>query len=111
MRRCVLISVVNALLQLYAYKPNLGNQSCWCVLLLRHSQISPAMYEAFFSNKFTNSLVYYVILLILVLISPFLFIWELITALRSCFQPIENMLGKVVLITGASSGLGEVRKP
>ncbi|KAL7610023.1 11-beta-hydroxysteroid dehydrogenase-like 4A [Lactuca sativa] len=66
------------------------------------------MYQAYFNNKFTNSLVYYVSLLLLLLISPFLFIWELITTLRSCFHPIENMSGKVVLITGASSGLGEL---
>ncbi|KAL4570091.1 hypothetical protein LXL04_025742 [Taraxacum kok-saghyz] len=66
------------------------------------------MYQACFNNKFTNSLVYYVLLSFLLLISPFLFIWELITTLPSCFQPIENMSGKVVLITGASSGLGEL---
>ncbi|CAH1414845.1 unnamed protein product [Lactuca virosa] len=66
------------------------------------------MYAAYFNNKFTNALVYYVFLLLLLLIAPFLFIWELITTLRSCFRPIENMSGKVVLITGASSGLGEL---
>ncbi|KAL4570093.1 hypothetical protein LXL04_025744 [Taraxacum kok-saghyz] len=69
---------------------------------------SQAMYGAYFNNTFTNVLVYYIFLLLLLLISPFLFIWELITNLRSCFQPIENMSGKVVLITGASSGIGEL---
>ncbi|KAI3698555.1 hypothetical protein L2E82_42193 [Cichorium intybus] len=66
------------------------------------------MYAAYFNSKFTNGLVYYVFLFILLLISPFLFIWEFITTLRSCFRPIEKMSGKVVLITGASSGLGEL---
>ncbi|CAI9275210.1 unnamed protein product [Lactuca saligna] len=77
---------------------------CVCVAN-RHS---PTMFQAYFDNKFTNSLVYYVLLLLLLLVSPFLFIWELITTIRSRFQPIENMSGKVVLITGASSGLGEL---
>ncbi|CAH1414843.1 unnamed protein product [Lactuca virosa] len=66
------------------------------------------MYESYFNNKLTNALVYYVFLLLLLLISPFLFFCELVTILRSCFQPMENMTGKVVLITGASSGLGEL---
>nr|XP_043608148.1 11-beta-hydroxysteroid dehydrogenase-like 4A [Erigeron canadensis] len=66
------------------------------------------MYEAYFNNKFTNALVFYVFLLLLILLSPFLFIWELINATWSFFQRSESMLGKVVLITGASSGLGEL---
>ncbi|KAF5754163.1 putative 11-beta-hydroxysteroid dehydrogenase [Helianthus annuus] len=66
------------------------------------------MYEACFNNSFTNELVYYVLLLLLLLISPFLFVWELIVAVRSSFRRSENMSGKVVLITGASSGLGEL---
>ncbi|KAL8267126.1 hypothetical protein R6Q59_004470 [Mikania micrantha] len=66
------------------------------------------MYEAYFNNKFTNALVFYIFLLLLILVSPFLFFWELITTLRSCFRCHENMSGKVVLITGASSGLGEL---
>ncbi|GJY57174.1 glucose/ribitol dehydrogenase [Tanacetum coccineum] len=65
------------------------------------------MYEAFFNNKFTNALVFYVFLLFLLLGSPFLFIWELVTAIQSCFRRGEDMSQKVVLITGASSGLGE----
>ncbi|KAM0059472.1 putative 11-beta-hydroxysteroid dehydrogenase [Helianthus debilis subsp. tardiflorus] len=66
------------------------------------------MYEACFNNSFTNELVYYVLLLLLLLISPLLFVWELIVAVRSSFRRSENMSGKVVLITGASSGLGEL---
>ncbi|KAL8254282.1 hypothetical protein R6Q59_032503 [Mikania micrantha] len=66
------------------------------------------MYESYFSNKFTNGLVFYVFLLLLLLVSPFLFAWELVNAIRSCLQTKENMSGKVVLITGASSGLGEL---
>lgn len=66
------------------------------------------MYEAYFNNKLTNELVFYLFLLLLLLISPFLFIWELINTIRSYFQRSENMSGKVVLITGASSGLGEL---
>ncbi|PWA80698.1 glucose/ribitol dehydrogenase [Artemisia annua] len=65
------------------------------------------MYEAFFNNKFTNALVFYVFLFLLLLGSPFLFIWELVVAIQSCFQCGEDMSQKVVLITGASSGLGE----
>ncbi|KVH95701.1 Glucose/ribitol dehydrogenase, partial [Cynara cardunculus var. scolymus] len=65
------------------------------------------MYEPLFNNKFTNALFFYFCMLLLLLFSPFLFIWELINTLRSCFRPTENMAGKVVLITGASSGLGE----
>ncbi|PWA65236.1 glucose/ribitol dehydrogenase [Artemisia annua] len=66
------------------------------------------MYEAYFRHKFTNELVLYIFLLLLLAISPFLFIWELINNVRLCFQSQnENMSGKVVLITGASSGLGE----
>ncbi|XP_076914502.1 11-beta-hydroxysteroid dehydrogenase-like 2 [Bidens hawaiensis] len=64
--------------------------------------------EAYFSNSFTNELVYYVVLLLLLLISPLLFVLELIISIRSSFQHDENMSGKVVLITGASSGLGEL---
>ncbi|KAL8267127.1 hypothetical protein R6Q59_004471 [Mikania micrantha] len=66
------------------------------------------MYEACFNNSFTNALVFYVLLLLLFLVSPLLFVWELIITIRSSFQPDENMSGKVVLITGASSGLGEL---
>ncbi|KAK1438132.1 hypothetical protein QVD17_03935 [Tagetes erecta] len=66
------------------------------------------MYESCFNNTFTNELVFYVLLSLVFLISPFLFIWELIITLRSSFRPNENMSGKVVLITGASSGLGEL---
>ncbi|KAL9998160.1 putative 11-beta-hydroxysteroid dehydrogenase [Helianthus debilis subsp. tardiflorus] len=66
------------------------------------------MYEACFNNKFTNALVFYIFLLLLLLVSPFLFFWELIHTVRSCFRCSENMSGKVVLITGASSGLGEL---
>ncbi|KAI3713906.1 hypothetical protein L1987_72493 [Smallanthus sonchifolius] len=68
----------------------------------------PAMYEAYFNNKLTNALVYYILLLLLLLVSPFLFLWELINTVGSCFRCHENMSGKVVLITGASSGLGEL---
>ncbi|KAI3728418.1 hypothetical protein L6452_17055 [Arctium lappa] len=66
------------------------------------------MYEAIFNNKFTDALVFYFSILLLLVFSPLLFTWELITTLRSCFRPTENMAGKVVLITGASSGLGEL---
>ncbi|XP_076905088.1 11-beta-hydroxysteroid dehydrogenase-like 4A isoform X1 [Bidens hawaiensis] len=66
------------------------------------------MYEACFNNKFTNALVLYIFLLLLLLASPFLFFWELINTIRSCFRYNENLSGKVVLITGASSGLGEL---
>ncbi|XP_024994290.1 11-beta-hydroxysteroid dehydrogenase-like 4A [Cynara cardunculus var. scolymus] len=66
------------------------------------------MYEALFNNKFTDALVFYFSVLLLLLFSPFLFTWELITTLRSCFQKTENVAGKVVLITGASSGIGEL---
>ncbi|KAJ0446429.1 putative 11-beta-hydroxysteroid dehydrogenase [Helianthus annuus] len=66
------------------------------------------MYEAFFNNNFTNALVYYVFLLLLLLISPLLFLCELIITVRSSFQGDENMSKKVVLITGASSGIGEL---
>ncbi|KAI3713908.1 hypothetical protein L1987_72496 [Smallanthus sonchifolius] len=66
------------------------------------------MYEACFNNSFTNELVFYILLLVLFLISPLLFVWELIITVRSSFRPNENMSGKVVLITGASSGLGEL---
>ncbi|XP_076926111.1 11-beta-hydroxysteroid dehydrogenase 1A-like [Bidens hawaiensis] len=66
------------------------------------------MYEAYFSNRFTNALVYYIVLLLLLLISPLLFVLELIISIRSSLQHDENMSGKVVLITGASSGLGEL---
>ncbi|KAK1438135.1 hypothetical protein QVD17_03938 [Tagetes erecta] len=66
------------------------------------------MYATYFNNKFTNALVFYIFLLLLLLISPFLFFWELITTVTSCFRCHENMSGKVVLITGASSGLGEL---
>ncbi|KAI3728427.1 hypothetical protein L6452_17064 [Arctium lappa] len=66
------------------------------------------MYEALFNNKFTNAFFFYFCMLLLLLFSPFLFIWELINTLRSCFRPTENVAGKVVLITGASSGLGEL---
>ncbi|KAI3812403.1 hypothetical protein L1987_17111 [Smallanthus sonchifolius] len=70
--------------------------------------VMPAMYEACFNNSFTNALVFYILLLLLFLISPLLFVWELIITVRSSFRPNENMSGKVVLITGASSGLGEL---
>ncbi|KAJ0737605.1 putative 11-beta-hydroxysteroid dehydrogenase [Helianthus annuus] len=66
------------------------------------------MYEACFNNRFTNTLVLYIFLLVLLLVSPFLFAWELVNSIRSCFRSKENMSGKVVLITGASSGLGEL---
>ncbi|KAK1438133.1 hypothetical protein QVD17_03936 [Tagetes erecta] len=66
------------------------------------------MYEACFNNSSTNALVFYVLLLLLFLISPLLFVFELITIVCSSFRPNENMSGKVVLITGASSGLGEM---
>ncbi|KAM0027061.1 putative 11-beta-hydroxysteroid dehydrogenase [Helianthus debilis subsp. tardiflorus] len=66
------------------------------------------MYEACFNNRFTNTLVLYVFLLVLLLVSPFLFAWELVNSICSCFRSKENMSGKVVLITGASSGLGEL---
>ncbi|XP_076914499.1 11-beta-hydroxysteroid dehydrogenase 1A-like [Bidens hawaiensis] len=66
------------------------------------------MYEACFNNKFTNALVFYIFLLLLLLASPFLFFWELIDTVRSCFRCNENLYGKVVLITGASTGLGEL---
>nr|XP_043608888.1 11-beta-hydroxysteroid dehydrogenase 1A-like [Erigeron canadensis] len=66
------------------------------------------MYEAYFRHKFTDEVVLYIFLLLLLLMSPFLFIWELISNIRSFFQCKENMSGKVVLITGASSGLGEL---
>ncbi|XP_076891303.1 11-beta-hydroxysteroid dehydrogenase 1A-like [Bidens hawaiensis] len=66
-----------------------------------------AMYEVIFNNKFTNVLVFYVYLLVLFLVSPFLFVWELVNSVSSCLRCKENMSGKVVLITGASSGLGE----
>ncbi|KAK9052680.1 hypothetical protein SSX86_029310 [Deinandra increscens subsp. villosa] len=66
------------------------------------------MYEAYLNNKFTNVLVFYIFLLLLFLFSPFLFLWELINTLGSCFRYHENMTRKVVLITGASSGLGEL---
>ncbi|KAK9052681.1 hypothetical protein SSX86_029311 [Deinandra increscens subsp. villosa] len=66
------------------------------------------MYEAYFNNKFTNALVFYTSLLLLFLVSPFLFLWELINNIGSCFRCHENMTRKVVLITGASSGLGEL---
>ncbi|KAI3501877.1 hypothetical protein L1887_29904 [Cichorium endivia] len=69
---------------------------------------SPTMYGAYFNNKFTNALLYYAFLLPLLLFSPFLLIWELITTVQSWFGSTENMSGKVVLITGASSGLGEL---
>ncbi|KAJ0807181.1 putative 11-beta-hydroxysteroid dehydrogenase [Helianthus annuus] len=59
-------------------------------------------------NNFTNALVYYVFLLLLLLISPLLFLCELIITVRSSFQGDENMSKKVVLITGASSGIGEL---
>ncbi|KAI7724746.1 hypothetical protein M8C21_004623 [Ambrosia artemisiifolia] len=65
------------------------------------------MYESCF-NKFTNALVFYIFLLLLLLVSPFLFLWELIYTVRTCLRCSENMSGKVVLITGASSGLGEM---
>ncbi|MFS7943986.1 putative 11-beta-hydroxysteroid dehydrogenase [Helianthus anomalus] len=65
------------------------------------------MYEACFNNRFTNTLVLYIFLLVLLLVSPFIFAWELVNPIRSCFRSKENMSGKVVLITGASSGLGE----
>ncbi|KAI3728423.1 hypothetical protein L6452_17060 [Arctium lappa] len=66
------------------------------------------MYEACFNNNFTDALVFYLCILLLFLLSPCLFIWELINTLRSSFQCTENMSQKVVLITGASSGLGEL---
>ncbi|XP_035830381.1 11-beta-hydroxysteroid dehydrogenase-like 4A isoform X2 [Helianthus annuus] len=66
------------------------------------------MYEACFNNRFTNTLVLYIFLLVLLLVSPFLFAWELVNSICSCFRSKENMSGKVVLITGASSGLGEL---
>ncbi|KAK9052679.1 hypothetical protein SSX86_029309 [Deinandra increscens subsp. villosa] len=66
------------------------------------------MYDTCFNNSFTNGLLFYVLLLLLILISPLLFIWELIITIRSSFQRHENMSGKVVLITGASSGIGEL---
>ncbi|KAL9994797.1 putative 11-beta-hydroxysteroid dehydrogenase [Helianthus debilis subsp. tardiflorus] len=66
------------------------------------------MFAACFNNRFTNALVYYVSLLLLILVSPLLFIWELVNTVPSCFRCKENMSGKVVLITGASSGLGEL---
>ncbi|KAK1436622.1 hypothetical protein QVD17_02404 [Tagetes erecta] len=66
------------------------------------------MFATYFNNKFTNALIYYIFLLLLLLISPILFFWELITTVRSWFRCHENMSGKVVLITGASSGLGEL---
>ncbi|KVH95700.1 11-beta-hydroxysteroid dehydrogenase-like 4A [Cynara cardunculus var. scolymus] len=67
------------------------------------------MFEACFNNNFTNALVYYLCILLLFLLSPFLLIWDLIVnTLRSSFRCTENMSQKVVLITGASSGLGEL---
>ncbi|KAK1408719.1 hypothetical protein QVD17_40726 [Tagetes erecta] len=66
------------------------------------------MYEALFNNRFTNTFVFYISLLLLLLISPFLFAWELFDIVRTCLRCKENMSGKVVLITGASSGLGEL---
>ncbi|XP_071705031.1 11-beta-hydroxysteroid dehydrogenase-like 4A [Rutidosis leptorrhynchoides] len=66
------------------------------------------MLEPFFRNKYTNELVLYIFMLILLLFSPFLFLWELIVSVRACCQPKEDLSGKVVLITGASSGLGEL---
>ncbi|KAJ9549286.1 hypothetical protein OSB04_021829 [Centaurea solstitialis] len=65
------------------------------------------MYEALFNNKFTNAFCSYFFMLLLLHFSPFLFIWELIMTLRTCSRSTENMAEKVVLITGASSGLGE----
>ncbi|KAK9076215.1 hypothetical protein SSX86_004548 [Deinandra increscens subsp. villosa] len=66
------------------------------------------MYETYLNNRFTNSLVFYIFLLLLLLVSPFLFVWELVNYARSCFRSKENLSGKVVLITGGSSGLGEL---
>ncbi|XP_076926117.1 11-beta-hydroxysteroid dehydrogenase-like 4A [Bidens hawaiensis] len=66
------------------------------------------MYEACFNNNFTNALVYYIFLSFLLLISPLLFVLELVITVSSSFRRNENMSGKVVLITGASSGLGEL---
>lgn len=101
--------VLNALLQLFAKSTHLKDLNCGeCIL---YSLASTTMYEAFFNNKFTDALVFYVFLLLLLLGSPFLFIWELFIAIQSCFQRGEDMSQKVVLITGASSGLGEVCKP
>ncbi|XP_071696076.1 11-beta-hydroxysteroid dehydrogenase-like 4A [Rutidosis leptorrhynchoides] len=92
---------------LNATKTRSKETSCdlWCVY--RHN-VYPTMYEAYFNNKLTNELVFYLFLLFLFLVSPFLFIWELIHTVRSCFRGSENMSGKVVMITGASSGLGEL---
>ncbi|KAI3787285.1 hypothetical protein L1987_41647 [Smallanthus sonchifolius] len=66
------------------------------------------MFDACFSNRFTNIFLYYVSLLLLLLVSPYLYTWDLVHTIRSCFRCKENMAGKVVLITGASSGLGEL---
>ncbi|KAI3694144.1 hypothetical protein L1987_77105 [Smallanthus sonchifolius] len=75
---------------------------------VRFKKLDLNMYEAYFNNRFTNTLVFYVVLLLLILVSPFLFVWEIVNSVRSCFLHKENMSGKVVLITGASSGLGEL---
>ncbi|XP_071695625.1 11-beta-hydroxysteroid dehydrogenase-like 4A [Rutidosis leptorrhynchoides] len=65
------------------------------------------MYETYLNNNFIDALAYYILVLLIILTSPCLFIWELITTIRSCFKPNENVSEKVVLITGASKGIGE----
>ncbi|XP_076890318.1 11-beta-hydroxysteroid dehydrogenase-like 2 [Bidens hawaiensis] len=66
------------------------------------------MFASIFSYRLTSVLVFYVTLLFFILVSPFLFIWKLVNTVGSCLRCKENMAGKVVLITGASSGLGEI---
>ncbi|XP_073131082.1 11-beta-hydroxysteroid dehydrogenase-like [Henckelia pumila] len=59
-------------------------------------------------NEFTNAATFYIVSLFLLIISPPLLLFKIIYNFLVSFRPTDaNMRGKVVLITGASSGIGE----
>ncbi|XP_073315823.1 11-beta-hydroxysteroid dehydrogenase-like 4A [Primulina huaijiensis] len=59
-------------------------------------------------NKFANVATFYVVSVFLLMISPPLLIFKIMYNIFVSFRPTDmNIRGKVVLITGASSGIGE----
>ncbi|KAM7464768.1 hypothetical protein LguiA_032889 [Lonicera macranthoides] len=68
------------------------------------------MYEEYMNNKFSNVAIMYVMFIVLCLILPPFFIFKFIYTLINsnfCSNHNKDLRGKVVLITGASSGIGE----
>ncbi|KAM7497960.1 hypothetical protein LguiA_022374 [Lonicera macranthoides] len=68
------------------------------------------MYEEYMNNRLSNAAIMYVMFAVLCLILPPFFIFKFIyTLINSFFCSTHNkdLKGKVVLVTGASSGIGE----